>query len=424
MPTRHRLSGHWAGLCLLAIALTGCSPAEKNADIDGGLSEIKGNLPGLEISPDSYDFSRNPKLLQRIVATPHGYFRFINKPFSQAVCAHFKDDLVLIPNVNLHGDAHLEQYAVTDMGRGLDDFDDASIGPAIIDLARFGVSVHLACRANGWAGQEETIIRAVLRGYRAALKDPELDRPPPPLVRRMRASFDTDHATAMAQAEALMEPVEMAAEDFAAINRRYQEQMHAIRPDLPATFFQIKRYGRLKLGVGSALDEKYLTRVEGPTAAPGDDLVLEIKEVRDLSGIGCIPPTKIGDPFRILIGQARIAYRPYKLIGFVVAHPRKGDSRQRSFWVREWADNYRELSVEKSFASPDDLRAIAHDVGIQLGLGHPKEIADPHALQLRRALLAAVDEFEEDLLRTARDLDRMTIAAWKQFRTEAGSPER
>ena len=43
-----------------------------------------------------------------------------------------------MPTVTLHGDPHLEQYAVTDAGRGLTDFDDASKGPAILDLVRFG----------------------------------------------------------------------------------------------------------------------------------------------------------------------------------------------------------------------------------------------------------------------------------------------
>ena len=38
-----------------------------------------------------------------------------------------------VPLFNLHGDAHLEQYAITDLGRGLTDFDDSSRGPAIVE---------------------------------------------------------------------------------------------------------------------------------------------------------------------------------------------------------------------------------------------------------------------------------------------------
>jgi hypothetical protein len=38
---------------------------------------------------------------------------------------------------------------------------------------------------------------------------------------------------------------------------------------MPADFFSIKKAGRLKLGIGSALNEKYLLRIEGwSTAGP------------------------------------------------------------------------------------------------------------------------------------------------------------
>ena len=115
----------------------------------------------LTISPDSDELSQNPKLLERILEGPHGYFRFINTTFAEAVCIRFQKNLSGIPNVNLHGDAHLENYAITELGRGLTDFDDATIGPMVLDLVRFGVSIHLACRANGW---EDKVALPICRG--------------------------------------------------------------------------------------------------------------------------------------------------------------------------------------------------------------------------------------------------------------------
>jgi hypothetical protein len=175
--------------------------------------------------------------------------------------------------------------------------------------------------------------------------------------------------------------------------------------------------GRLRLGVGSALDEKYLLRVEGPTSDPKDDLILEAKEARDLTGIDCILPTKRGDAFRVLVAQARISYNPYPHVGYIVIHPRRGDTRDRTFWVRQWSDNYHELSVDDSFQRFQDLREVAFDVGVQLGLGHPTQIADPHEDLLRRSLLASLDEFEGDVVHIARELSAATMAAW---RTVAG----
>ena len=53
----------------------------------------------------------------------------------------------------------------------------------------------------------------------------------------------------------------------------------AYRPDpryaaLPAGFFEVKQIGAITMGVGSALDEKYLIIFEGETPAAADDLAL------------------------------------------------------------------------------------------------------------------------------------------------------
>lgn len=210
----------------------------------------------LIISPDADEFSQNPKLLARILRGPHGYFRFINEIFAEEVCGRFRDDLGWIPNVNLQGDAPLENYAITERGRGLTDFDAATMGPAVLDLVRFGVSIHLA-------------------------------------------------------------------------------------------------------------------------------------------------------------------YQPYRYAGFIIFALRKGDERDKTFWVHEWADHYHELSIRTSFQTVADLHDIAYDAGVQLGLGHPKSIADSYSNHLRGRLLITVAELQVKLDRTISDLTQQTIAAWQQFRIEA-----
>src|SRR3990172_1284671 len=82
----------------------------------------------LYVDPATRDFSNNPELLERIKGSPHGYFRFINIEFSKEICRRFQNRLPGTPSFNLHGDAHIEQYAITDLGRGLTDFDDSSTG--------------------------------------------------------------------------------------------------------------------------------------------------------------------------------------------------------------------------------------------------------------------------------------------------------
>jgi len=375
----------------------------------------------LIISPDYYELSQNPKLLQRIRRGPHGYFRYINTIFAEAVCVRFQEHLDGIPNVNLHGDAHLENYAITERGRGLTDFDDATIGPMVLDLVRFGVSIHLACRANGWQDQAEPLVKSFLSSYTAALRDSGLTVPPPELVARVRAGFTTDRELSLAAKEELMKPLGEPLENFEVPFKQYIDQMAIKRPGLPSHFFEIKKAGRLKMGVGSALDEKYLFEVEGATRAREDNLFLEIKEVRALHGISCILLSK-ENPMRPIVMQARLADKPYRYTGFIVIARSAGYEVNKTFWVHEWPARYHELSIRNSFQTPKDLYDITVDVGVQLGLGHPKSISDTYSSELRSRMLSTLAELQEEIEQTISDLTRQTIAAWKQFRVETGKP--
>src|SRR5688500_9784188 len=113
VPSRRR-----AAMLLAAAASIGClaehppvarpqpAPAEAKARFTHDPSALHRSL-------DHYDFATNPDLLQRIAASPFQYFRFTNTGFAAAICAAFEDILPALPAVNLHGDAHLEQFAVT-----------------------------------------------------------------------------------------------------------------------------------------------------------------------------------------------------------------------------------------------------------------------------------------------------------------------
>ena len=384
-------------------------------------SESRNNLQqSLIISPDSNEFSQNPKLLERILQGPHDYFRFVNIRFAEAVCERFQEYLSVIPNVNLQGDAHLENYAVTERGRGLTDFDDATIGPMVLDLMRFGVSIHLACRANGWENKSEEIVESFLSSYRVALENPSLTTPPPELVNRIRARFTTDTDRLLKADEELMEPLGEPLENFKPEFKQYVDQMKVQHPELPPYFFDIKKAGRLKIGIGSALDEKYLVKVEGPTKVHEDDVILEIKEVKDLRGISCILLRK-ATPMRPIVMQALLAYKPYRYTGFIVVAGNKRSGKEKEFWVHEWYDNYHELSIRTSFQTPKDLREIAADVGVQLGLGHPRTISDSDSSGLRSRLVSTLEELREEIEQTISDFTRQTVTAWQQFRREATS---
>ncbi len=183
----------------------------------------------LRVSPEAPELAARPALVGRLRESPHNYFRFVNRSLSEAVCGLFDNVRRSLPDVNLHGDAHVEQYAVTSVGRGLTDFDDSARGPYVIDLVRFGVSLELAARENGWGGAGGAF-DDFLSGYRDALSKPSVDRPPEPTVRRALSRFAFDHGLALRRAEALMDSDPVLPFELAADFRAYVRRMRAETP--------------------------------------------------------------------------------------------------------------------------------------------------------------------------------------------------
>ncbi|MFQ5603822.1 MAG: DUF2252 family protein [bacterium] len=363
----------------------------------------------LFVDPASPDFSKNPDLLVRIKSGPHGYFRFINILFSKEVCRRFEHTLPGTPSFNLHGDAHIEQYAITDLGRGLTDFDDSSTGPALLDLMRFGVSLHITCKVNGWDDQADELFEKFLLGYRLGINKPKMTAEEPTLVKRIRSKFKFNRKEYLKDIDEWMQP--MPQKEQTELNEAMQPYVETTllqHAELTPAFFEIVKMGLLQMGIGSALDIKYLVRLRGKTDDPLDDVVIEIKQVRDLSGIDCITIAQKSDPFRVLVGQARIAYQPYKYLGYLRFHG-------QTFWIHAWVDNYKEIDITKSFKSKKELEEVVLDVGIQLGQGHPKQIAAPLDIQLRREQLLLLTKYETELATACAELAELTVAAWKKF---------
>lgn len=300
-------------------------PGETSAALFLGLTLFAGRMTaaeGLAVDPNDPRFSDHPDLVAKLAATPHGYFRFVNAAFAAETCRLFADVAASLPEVNLHGDAHVEQYAVTSLGRGLTDFDDCTRGKAVIDLVRFGASLLLA------------------------------------------------------------------------------------------GFFNVKRVGALTMGVGSALDEKYLIIVEGDTAAAEDDLVVEAKQIRDLVGNPCVR-TDVGAS-RVLDGQRLIAYEPFAYAA-VVPHGNK------FFWMHDWRDDYREASIGSVILSARDLREVAYDAGVQMGRAHPKRPDGGSDKDRRQAALKSLDAIEARVRAAIREMAARTEAAWQAFRQKAAA---
>src|SRR5262245_49712446 len=186
-------------------------------------------------------------LLDRLRADPFAYFRFVNRPWTERVCEAFAD-VRDMPIVRLHGDAHVEQFALTKDAWGLDDFDDSARGPAVVDLVRFLGSIDLATRQRGWTRDRDRLWARFLEGYRRGRTDSAYRPAEPAIVRELRKQSPATHAAYLAWGENLMQPMDegrlkSVTDGMAAFERFVRRE----RPDLAPGYFAIVRAGWLRI---------------------------------------------------------------------------------------------------------------------------------------------------------------------------------
>jgi hypothetical protein len=393
-----RASGVMLGSVLLATAVGGADRS------------------GLPLRPDPARLAgAGATLRDRLREDPFVYFRFVNREWAGRVCTAFKDDLHSLPTVILHGDVHVEQYAVTADARGLDDFDDAARGPSVVDIVRFLGSVDLIARRRGWTAQRERLFDTFFDGYTRALINPVYLPPDPAVVKRLRARTALKHEEFLAWCESLMQPLEP--ERLAAAERSFEligDLVRTVRPELSSGYFYPKKIGRLRIGVGSALARKVLARIEGPTASTADDLVLEGKELGRLEATPCLQVPLEGEVFRVIAAAQQIGRIRHEILLVV---PRREDQgpELRDWWVRSWDETYREVTVA-DLASADELAELTHDAGAQLGAANLRGSIPILEKQLRAAELAAVHRVAPRIRETARNLTDALLAGWAELR--------
>ena len=351
----------------------------------------------------------------QLSARPLAFFRFVNRAWTSEVCEAFADQARHLPSARLHGDAHVEQYAVTAAARGLDDFDDSSRGPAVVDLTRFIGSLELATAQRGWTDALPGIVDAFFDGYRRGLEDPSYMPPDPAVVARIRAAPVRSATEFLAWADALMEP--LSASDLEQLTRSWiQVEGFAMRnnPEATPAFLERKAVGWLHLGIGSALTPKLLIRVEGPTTEPDDDLILEAKEVGVFESSSCVSIPRSAQGARVVDGIRQIGRLPQRLLlalpGLVGSQ-----SSRRGWWVKSWDRTFTEVGVA-DLGTAAELSDVAHDVGVQLGSSNLAGPSGASDRTQRRRELEAIERLEPRIRQVAHDLAAALTEAWERGR--------
>lgn len=348
----------------------------------------------------------DPHCARKVAKSPFAYFRYANRSFVDLVCTRYEKSIGAMPLVHAHGDAHLEQYAVAAEGRGLADFDASAVGPPIVDLARFATSIVLASPNDEPAAR--AAIAAFVRGYRHALEDPSATIEEPAAARRLRARFAPTKLEWLDRVQTYITPTppkdqhlyDMAWADFIA-------QVRERDPSVEPAFFKIKVGGHLSMGIGSVHAEKFLVRIEGPTPAPDDDLIMEAKALETGALGRCMRGADL-DAMRVITGQAQISNAPQRFLAAVTI---KG----KPYYSHTWLVHYTELATT-DITSSKELAELSEDVGLQLGRGHAKQADTSRVPEQRRALLKAIDAVGPTLADEAVDLAKDVTQAWVKYR--------
>jgi hypothetical protein len=351
-------------------------------------------------------------LIERVDASAFRYFRLLARQFAARTCFEFRELRWRLPFVAVHGDAHVEQFVITEHSYGLEDFDQAGFGPLVVDMVRYAASIHVACRQAGFPCDADEAVSKYFDAYHAALDQP-VDRIQPAIVGRLYAAAPPDAHAWLQWAESLMQPLPSNDEQsFRPGWGRFVQLMRETTPDRPDTFYQVARVGGINVGVGSALEPKILIRIAGPSGAADDDLMLEARNTVTPTGAECVSRPANGGSLQVLMFASLLGPRLPDVFGFL---PREGAREAPELWVQSWDRGYRELSIA-DLRSQTDLNELAIDAGTQLAGHFWTKFPEPLRGHQRFAQLRAFEMTSARAKLLARTLADETVAEWERFR--------
>jgi Uncharacterized protein conserved in bacteria (DUF2252) len=360
-----------------------------------------------------------PELIERLRADPFNYFRFVNRSWIARVCDEFGKDLEELPVVRLHGDAHVEQFALQQDAWGIDDFDDSARGPAVVDIVRFLGSIDLVARRRSWEKDRNTLFDRFVEGYKRGLIDPRYLPPPPDIVGRLRAQAPATRPALLAWGESKMQP--LADTSMKAVVAAMEAVARVVlreRTDLTPEYFRVIRAGSLKGGVGSAVSPKIMVRVRGPSDDPVDDELLESKKIGDLGGLRCLKTPTVQPTLRIIDGSKQFGRLKHNIMvagpELIIPEVMATGERLQDWWIRSVDPSYRQVRLTE-LQSVRDLAAISYDAGVQLGAGRLQNQMVLLSEYDRKRILEATANLEKRYRQEAAKLVDDLLRGWREL---------
>jgi uncharacterized protein (DUF2252 family) len=325
----------------------------------------------------------------------------------------------------IHGDFHLQNVGTFTDGRDkvrfdLQDFDESTSGPWILDVARAAVALTLAGRTNAIGSDKvRDAVDELVKAYVDSLSQfnsgqldgdfswKEDDAPPAmaAILHRAKAPSRKDFLAKRTEKtaigvrlkrgprisdlpEAVAGPVRRGIAQFARIKA---QELH-----LPVEFFKVLDVGgKLGSGVGSVGLAVYQALVEGDSPDRGDDRILEIKEqvlpapdryrLDGQEASGAASPTawatvfgSLGPGPRAVLAQRLLQSHPDRYLDSV-------DFDGRSYIVREVTPG-KDGADPEDVDSPKKLGDFARGMGRLIAKGHYRQDRRPDLLKIEKQL--------------------------------------
>ncbi|MDX1547296.1 MAG: DUF2252 family protein [Rhodothermales bacterium] len=348
-----------------------------------------------------------------------------------------------LPRVFTIGDVHPENFGVmpNEDGApifGVNDFDEAFVAPFTYDVKRGAVGFYLIAKQNGLKKKKRRkVVRAFVRGYLGGLEsfardDREkwhefrIDNSPDMIRELLKGAME-------AREDFLADTLDLEKERFVSSedivpHSKYVEDFQDVvdayvkENDIDADrkrdgFFRVKDVA-IKKGSGTAslgLD-RYWILIDGPTDAPDDNVILEMKQARRSALHGLTPGGDDPDD-----DEAGLVVKAQN-IHLVGGDPYYGrvEHDDTSFLVRERSPLKDDIDVDD--LDDDELRDYAHICGRTLAQPHARSDEDTGIMEgdAEKKILSSIhpDVFTDDVVRFAEAAARRIRKDWKLFKKD------
>ena len=185
------------------------------------------------------------------------------------------------------------------------------------------------------------------------------------------------------------------------------------RPERPQGFYRLERVGRIEMGIGSALEPKTLARIAGPTEAPNDDLILEIR-ITSTDVDPCVSRPPNGGSLHVSLLGTLLGARLPDVFGFM---PQQGDRRRPSCGCSPGIAATA-ISPPPTCRARPSLNELAADAGRQLAGHFWTTFPEPLRGHLRFAQLRAFELSQVRARAAARRYADETIRGWEAFKQQ------